>query len=62
MLAERVGAVVAELGRPTVMVAHGGVARALLVTLNHLDIYTAPRMSIRQGSILVVEREGWRWA
>ena len=62
MLAERVAALVAELDRPTVMVAHGGVARALLVTLGHLDAAVAPRMSIRQGSVLVVEREGWRWA
>lgn len=62
MLAERVAAVVAELDRPTVMVAHGGVARALLVTLGHSDIATAPRMGIRQGNVLVIDREGWRWA
>lgn len=62
MLGQRVGAFVAELDGPTVMVAHGGVARALLVTLGHLDIYAAPRMAIRQGSVLVIEPEGWRWA
>lgn len=62
MLAERVGACVADLDRPTVMVAHGGVARALLVALEHLDIFAAPRMGIRQGSVLVIEPGGWRWA
>lgn len=62
MLTERVAGMVGELDRPTVIVAHGGVARALLVALDHLDIYAAPRMGIRQGSILVIEPGGWRWA
>ena len=62
MVEARVEEVVAELRRPTVMVAHGGVARALLVILGHLDIYAAPRLGIRQGSILVIEPAGWRWA
>lgn len=62
MLEARVEEAVAELRRPTVMVAHGGVARALLVVLGHLDIYAAPRMGIRQGQVLVVEPGGWRWA
>jgi broad specificity phosphatase PhoE len=53
--------VVAELRRPTVMVSHGGVARALLVILGHLDIRAAVRMGIRQGSVLVLDAEGWRW-
>ncbi len=62
MVEARVEEVVAELRRPTVMVAHGGVARALLVILGHADIYAGPRLSIRQGSILVIEPDGWRWA
>ncbi|BAU93264.1 phosphoglycerate mutase [Methylorubrum populi] len=62
MVETRVEEVVAELRRPTVMVAHGGVARVLLVILGHLDIYAAPRLGIRQGSILVIEAKGWRWA
>ena len=61
MVAERVAALVDELDRPTVMVAHGGTARALLVVLGHLDTETAPRMGIRQGSVLVIEPNGWRW-
>ena len=61
MVAARVSALVAELDRPAVIVAHGGVARALLVTLGHLDIYAAPRLGIRQGSVLVMDGAGWRW-
>lgn len=62
MLTERVAPVHAELGPTTVMVSHGGVARALLVALGHLDIYAAPRIGVRQGAVLVLDDEGWRWA
>ena len=62
MLTERIAGLRAELDRPTVMVAHGGVARALLVTLGHLDIRAAPRIGIRQGEVLVLDGDGWRWA
>lgn len=62
MLVERVGPVFAELGPRSVVVAHGGVARAMLVALGHLDIYAAPRLGIHQGEVLVVDDEGWRWA
>jgi len=61
MVTERVGAAVTDLDRPTVMVAHGGVARSLLVSLGHIDIRAAPRLGIRQGSVLVIEEAGWRW-
>ncbi|GEP01036.1 histidine phosphatase family protein [Methylobacterium haplocladii] len=62
MLTERVAALIGELDGPTVLVAHGGVARAVLVALGHVDTYAAPRLGIRQGSILVIEPDGWRWA
>jgi len=62
MLTERVAALLQELAGPTVLVAHGGVARAALVALGHLDTYAAPRLGIRQGNILVIEPGGWRWA
>ena len=52
----------AELGSRTVVVAHGGVARAMLVALGQMDIYAAPRLGIHQGEVLVVDAEGWRWA
>jgi probable phosphoglycerate mutase len=51
----------ASLQRDSVVVAHGGVARAALVALGHLDIYAAPRLGIRQGEVLVLEPHGWRW-
>ena len=60
-LVERVGPVLAGLERDTVVVAHGGVARAALVALGHLDIYAAPRLGIRQGEVLILEPDGWRW-
>lgn len=61
-LVERVGPLLADLERDTVIVAHGGVARAALVALGHLDIYAAPRIGIRQGEVLLLEPAGWRWA
>ncbi|WP_375464635.1 histidine phosphatase family protein [uncultured Methylobacterium sp.] len=62
MLTERVAPVLAGLGPTTVVVAHGGVARAMLVALGHLDVRAAPRISIRQGTVLVLDAAGWRWA
>ncbi|GJD54528.1 Glucosyl-3-phosphoglycerate phosphatase [Methylobacterium dankookense] len=62
MLTERVGPVIAGLDRDAVVVAHGGVARAMLVALGLLDIQAAPRIGVRQGVVLVVEHDGWRWA
>lgn len=61
-LVARVGPVLIDLTRDAVLVAHGGVARAALVALGHLDIYAAPRLGIRQGEVLVLEPDGWRWA
>ncbi len=60
-LVERVGPLLADLERDTVVVAHGGVARAALVARGHLDIYTAPRIGIRQGEVLILGPDGWRW-
>ena len=62
MLVERVGPLLSELGPVSVVVAHGGVARAMLVALGLLDIYAAPRLGIRQGEVLVVDARGWHWA
>lgn len=61
-LVERVAPVLSGLERPAVVVAHGGVARAVLVALGHLDTHAAPRLGVRQGEILLIERGGWRWA
>jgi broad specificity phosphatase PhoE len=62
MLTERVAPVVAGLRGTTVVVAHGGIARAMLVALGHLDPWAAPRIGVRQGSVLVLDAAGWRWA
>lgn len=62
MLVERVAPVLATLDRTTVMVAHGGIARAVLVSRGYLSIGQAPRISIRQGGVLVLDGAGWRWA
>ena len=61
-LTERVGAVLAGIERDTVVVAHGGVARAMLVARGLIDVYAAPRLGVRQGAVLVMEADGWRWA
>lgn len=61
-LAERVAPILDDLHRDAVMVSHGGVARAMLVALGLLDVYAAPRLGIRQGEVLVLEHDGWRWA
>lgn len=62
MLTARVAPVFADPAPATVVVAHGGVARAMLVALGQLDVRAAPRIAIRQGSVLVVDAAGWRWA
>ncbi|MHC2002366.1 histidine phosphatase family protein [Methylobacterium sp. CM6241] len=62
MLVERVRPAIAELQPPAVIVAHGGVARAILVILGYASIREAPRMAIRQGSVLVLDRARWHWA
>ncbi|WP_026596941.1 histidine phosphatase family protein [Methylobacterium sp. 77] len=62
MLVERVRPAITDLRRPAVIVAHGGVARAILVILGYASIREAPRMGIRQGSVLVLDQSRWRWA
>ncbi|GJD39776.1 2,3-bisphosphoglycerate-dependent phosphoglycerate mutase [Methylobacterium bullatum] len=62
MLVDRVRPAIADLQRPAVIVAHGGVARAILVILGYTSIREAPRMGIRQGSVLVLDQSRWRWA
>ena len=62
MLVERVAPSLAALDGPACIVAHGGVARAILVIRGCLGIREAPRMGIRQGGVLVLEGQSWRWA
>lgn len=60
-LLERVMPAIADLARPTVLVAHGGVARALLVGLAGLARRQAASVDIWQGHVLVLEDGRHRW-
>ncbi|AWN45016.1 histidine phosphatase family protein [Methylobacterium terrae] len=61
MVAERVRPLLDALDRPTVIVAHGGVARAVMVTLGAAGPEEAPHLEILQGRILVLEAGARRW-
>lgn len=55
MLAERVAPAVSDLARSTVIVSHGGVARALLAVRCGVSRRRAPQIDIRQGRVLVIQ-------
>jgi broad specificity phosphatase PhoE len=61
MLAERVGAWVAEVAGDTVVVAHGGVSRALRAVLFGLSAPEVMRLEVPQDCILVIEAGAMRW-
>jgi broad specificity phosphatase PhoE len=61
MVAERVRPLLDALDRPTIIVAHGGVARAVMVTLGAANREEAPHLEILQGRILVFEGGVRRW-
>ncbi|TNC11003.1 histidine phosphatase family protein [Methylobacterium terricola] len=61
MVAERVRPLLESLDRPTVIVAHGGVARAVMVTLGAAGTEDAPHLEILQGRILLLEGGTRRW-
>ncbi|ACA19647.1 Phosphoglycerate mutase [Methylobacterium sp. 4-46] len=61
MLLARVRPVLDGLDGPTVMVAHGGVARAVLVAGGHASPAEAPHRDIWQGRVLVIDAAGPRW-
>jgi probable phosphoglycerate mutase len=62
-LSERIAPAFAELTRDTVVVSHGGVARALLVIRGAATPEDGPTVDIWQGRILVVvEGSGYVWA
>jgi probable phosphoglycerate mutase len=62
MLADRLRPVVDGIDRDTVMVSHGGVARALLAMMAGVPHHDGPRIDIWQGRILVIESGRYRWA
>ena len=62
MLAERVRPILDDLTRDTVLVAHGGVARAFLAVACGVSTRHAASIDIWQGKILVIEGRSHRWA
>lgn len=61
MLAERVRPVLEELARETVIVSHGGVARAVLALVGAVSPQKASMVEIWQGKLLVVEGNSADW-
>lgn len=61
MLVERVRPVLDDLTRDTVIVAHGGVARAFLSICCGISSRQAASMDIWQGRVLVIEGRNHRW-
>ncbi|HEU0060347.1 MAG TPA: histidine phosphatase family protein [Hyphomicrobiaceae bacterium] len=61
MLAERVSAWVGEVAADTVVVAHGGVSRALRAVLFGLSAPEVMRLEVPQDRILVIETGAMRW-
>ncbi len=61
MLAERVRPVLATLTRDTVLISHGGVARAVLAATGCVAKEKAPLIDIWQGRILVIEGTSFNW-
>jgi broad specificity phosphatase PhoE len=62
MLADRVRPILDDLTRDTVLVAHGGVARAFLAVSCGVSTRHAASIDIWQGKILVIEGRNHRWA
>ncbi|WP_332687099.1 histidine phosphatase family protein [Bosea sp. (in: a-proteobacteria)] len=61
MLAERIRPALEAMAPDTVMVSHGGVARAVLALIGAVDPGEAARIEIWQGKILVVEGMQATW-
>jgi probable phosphoglycerate mutase len=61
MLARRVAPAIEELPPTSVVVSHGGVARALLKVLAGLSEEKAPLVDIWQGRVLVFQHDQYSW-
>ncbi|WP_134497283.1 histidine phosphatase family protein [Microvirga pakistanensis] len=61
MLVDRIRPVLDDLTRDTVIVAHGGVARAFLAIRCGVSSRQAASMDIWQGRVLVIEGRNHRW-
>jgi probable phosphoglycerate mutase len=62
MLAERVRPILADIHRDTVIVGHGGVARAFLALACGIHPRQAAGFDIWQGRVLVIEGRKHSWA
>lgn len=62
MLAARVRPILDDIARETVIVAHGGVARAFLAVACGVSTRHAASLDIWQGKVLVIEGRNHRWA
>ncbi|WP_298358625.1 histidine phosphatase family protein [Rhodoblastus sp.] len=60
-LAERLAPWLAEQDRPSVVVSHGGVARALMRMIGSLSEQRAPVVNVWQGRVLVFSRDRFDW-
>jgi broad specificity phosphatase PhoE len=61
MLMERIVPWLESIVDPSLVVAHGGVARVLLVLAAGQDKLVAPQLDIRQGKILLFEQGKFSW-
>lgn len=61
MLTERVAGWLEQVAEPSVVVAHGGVARALMVLIGGEDPLRAAKIEVRQGSLLLFDQGRSRW-
>ena len=61
MLVDRIRPILDDLTRDTVVVAHGGVARAFLSIACGVNSRQAASMDIWQGRVLVIEGRSYRW-
>ncbi len=61
MLVDRIHPVIEDITRDTVIVAHGGVARAFLALCCGVNSRQAASMDIWQGRVLVIEGRNHRW-
>lgn len=62
MLSERIRPWLSALRRPTIIVSHGGVARAILALTGAARPEDAATMDIWQGKILIITGSKYEWA
>lgn len=61
MLTDRIHPILEDITRDTVIVAHGGVARAFLALACGVSTRHAASLDIWQGRVLVIEGRNHRW-